>query len=434
VADVLGQLVDKSLLIVEEHRGRARYRMLETIRQYAQECLDSSGTAPSARSAHANYYVALAESAGPHLRGRDQLAWAQDLAVEIGNFRTAVDWAVEQELPGHALRLVAPLAVQGLEVGDSAMEWAAAAAAVPGADGHPLFATVASWAVWGATARRDHDRARAILANVAAVEERRGAWGAAACRAAATLAFFTGDVDEAGRRADEWVEVARAEGNDYELSQALVMQGTTVHFTGHGNPVPIHEDAVRIAREANVLTALAMALGALAISLTGGERKALDPETARRAAAAAEEAYEVGTLIGDPTSVDIARGLRGQIAMRRAEFRAALEAYAESAEVIVARGGRTVVVVPLLCQATCAFAGLGRLETAAVLLGAADALLPTRFGPVWAMDWLVELDATLPQRLGAERFAELRSQGAILGPTEAVEYLCVEAARALRSD
>jgi predicted ATPase/class 3 adenylate cyclase len=176
VADVLGQLVDKSLLIVEDHRGRARYRMLETIRQYAQERLDDSGAAPSVRRAHADYYVALAETAGPHLRGRGQLAWARDLAMEIGNFRAAVDWAVEQASPGPALRLAAPLTVQGLEVGDAAMEWAAAASAIPGADEHPLFATVASWAVWGATVRRDHDRARATFGRVAAVEERRGRW------------------------------------------------------------------------------------------------------------------------------------------------------------------------------------------------------------------------------------------------------------------
>jgi predicted ATPase/class 3 adenylate cyclase len=264
VVDVLGQLVDKSLLIVEDHRGRARYRMLETIRQYAQERLDDSGTAPSVRRAHADYYVALAESAGPHLRGAGQLAWARDLAVEIGNFRAAVDWAVEQASPEPALRLVSPLTIHGIEVGDAATEWAAAASAIPGADEHPLFATVASWATWGATAHRDHDRARATLARVAAFEERRGRWGAGACRAAATLAFFTGDPETAHRWADEWVRVARSDGDAYELSQALVMHASALGTLGLGDPIPIYEDAVRIAREAGVLTGLAIALSALA--------------------------------------------------------------------------------------------------------------------------------------------------------------------------
>jgi predicted ATPase/class 3 adenylate cyclase len=429
--DVLGQLVDKSLLIVEDHRGRARYRMLETIRQYAQERLDDSGTAPSVRRAHADYYVALAESAGPHLRGPGQLAWARDLAVEIGNFRAAVDWAVEQDSPEPALRVVAPMTVQGLEVGEAATEWAVAASAIPGADEHPLFATVASWATWGATARRDHDRARATLGRVAAFEERQGRWGAAACRAAATLAFFTGDLETAQRWADEWVRAARSDGDAYELSQALVMYGTGVNFMGLGDPIPIYEEAVRIAREAGILAALAMALAALALALISGEPNVLDPEIAGRAAAMAEEAFEVGTLIGDSTSVDVARHLRGQIAMRRGQFRAALEAYSESAEVIIARGGQTTATVPFVLVATCAFAGAGHVEAAAVLLGAGDTLSPTRFGPGWVMDWLSELDSTLPQQLGAQRFEELRSKGAALGPSEAVEYVRVEAERAL---
>jgi hypothetical protein len=408
--------------------------MLETIRQYAQERLDDSGTAPSVRRAHAEYYVIVAESAGPHLRGPGQLVWAQDLAVEIGNFRAAVDWAVEQALPEPALRVVSPLTIQGLDVGEAATEWAAAACAIPGADEHPLFATVASWATWGATARRDHDRGRATLARVAAFEERRGRWGAPACRAAATLAFFTGDPETAHRWAEEWVRVARSDGDAYELSQALVMHAAPVNFMGLGDPVPILEEAIRVAREAGILTALAIALTGLAVALIGADATALDPETARRASAVAEEAFEVGTRIGDPTSVDIARHLRAQIAIRRGDFRAAFEAYAEVAEAIIARGGRTTVGAPFVLVATCAFAGAGHAETAAVLLGAGDSLQPTRFGPGWVMEWLSELDSTLPQQVGDERFAELRSKGAALGLSEALEYVRVEAERALANE
>jgi predicted ATPase/class 3 adenylate cyclase len=432
VVDVLGQLVDKSLLSVDDYRGRARYRMLETIRQYGQDRLDDSGTAPLARRAHAEYYLALAESAGPHLRGGDQLAWSQDLAVEIGNLRTALDWAVEQEAVDHALRLVAPLTISGLEVGDAAMDWAAAAAAIPGADQHPLFGWVASWAAWGATARGDYDRAGAVMRDVAAVEDERGTWGAAACRAAATLAFFTADLDAACRYADEWVAVARAQGDAYEVCQALIMQASAVNFGGHGNPVPVYEEAVRIARQANIPSALAIGLSSFAVNLTHVET--LDPEAAGRAVALAEEAIEVGTVIGDSTSVDIARNIEGHIALRRGDFRVALETYAETAERIVARGGRTTAAVPLLYSAAAAFAGMGQVLQAAVLLGASDTLWPTRFGPAWLMKLLSEVDATLLQQLGANRISELRSQGADLGNAEAVEYLRVQAARALANE
>jgi hypothetical protein len=179
-----------------------------------------------------------------------------------------------------------------------------------------------------------------------------------------------------------------------------------------------------------------MALSSLAVNLTSAGPKELDAETARRATAVAEEAFEVGTLIDDSTSVDIARHLRAQIALRRGEFSAALEAYAELAEVIIARGGRTTIVMPFVVVATCAFAGAGHAETAAVLLGAGDALSasPTRFGPEWVKEWLSELDSALPLQLGTERFAELRSQGAALGPIEAMEYVRVEAERAITHD
>ena len=118
VVDVLGQLVDKSLVVVDDTDGGVRYRLLETIRQYAQERLDASGDPIALRRRHADHYVALAETAGPHLRGRDHLEWTGFVARDIENFRAALDWAVETPSKEHALRLVAALAVDG-RVGDT---------------------------------------------------------------------------------------------------------------------------------------------------------------------------------------------------------------------------------------------------------------------------------------------------------------------------
>src|SRR4029077_10770011 len=75
VVDVLGQLVDKSLVVVDDADSEVRYRLLETIRQYAGERLGGSGDSRALRRRHADHYVALAEAAGPHLRGRDHLEW-----------------------------------------------------------------------------------------------------------------------------------------------------------------------------------------------------------------------------------------------------------------------------------------------------------------------------------------------------------------------
>ncbi len=164
VADVLGQLVDKSLVVADnEDDGGVRYRLLETIRQYAQERLQASGDTAVVRHRHADYYVELAETAGPHLRGREMLAWARVVARDTDNFRAALDWAVEAPSPQHALRLVAPLAAQG-STSEIAIDWAATASTIPGAPDHPLFPEVAAWAAGDAIMTGDFERAEEFIA------------------------------------------------------------------------------------------------------------------------------------------------------------------------------------------------------------------------------------------------------------------------------
>ena len=73
VDDVLAQLVDKSLVVVERDDTGVRYRLLETIRQYAAERLQTDGDTAVVRRGHAEHYTTRAEEAGPHLRSREQL-------------------------------------------------------------------------------------------------------------------------------------------------------------------------------------------------------------------------------------------------------------------------------------------------------------------------------------------------------------------------
>ena len=185
VVDVLGQLVDKSLVVVDDTDGGVRYRLLETIRQYARERLDASGDPVALRRRHADHYVALAEAAGPHLRGREHLEWTSVVTRDIDNFRAALDWAVETPSPEHALRLVAPLAVQG-RTGELAMDWAATAVAIPGGDGHPLFPAVAAWAAWGATMGLDFERAEDLVGVAERAQAALGIRLASVARAQAT--------------------------------------------------------------------------------------------------------------------------------------------------------------------------------------------------------------------------------------------------------
>src|ERR1700722_3393893 len=104
----LGGLVDKSLVqFGDPGAGPARYRLLETVRQYAAGRLDAMGpaTADGARVAHRDYYLALAEAAAPQLVAAGQAQWLDRLDAELGNLRAAIAVSLTEADPEPGLRL-----------------------------------------------------------------------------------------------------------------------------------------------------------------------------------------------------------------------------------------------------------------------------------------------------------------------------------------
>jgi predicted ATPase/class 3 adenylate cyclase len=96
VLELLTQLVNKSLVVVMEgsQSGETRYRMLETIRQYAREKLLEAGDSEIIRQRHLAFYAQLAERAEPELHYSNQVFWLNRLDEEIDNFRMAIEWAL----------------------------------------------------------------------------------------------------------------------------------------------------------------------------------------------------------------------------------------------------------------------------------------------------------------------------------------------------
>jgi len=92
VLDLLGGLVGKSLVQVQEAGGEARYGLLETVRQYAGERL-AAGGADLPRDRHLRWCLALAEEAEPELKGREQERWLARLEAEHDNLRAALGGA-----------------------------------------------------------------------------------------------------------------------------------------------------------------------------------------------------------------------------------------------------------------------------------------------------------------------------------------------------
>ena len=112
VLDLLGQLVNKSLVVVDEDPEPAepRYRLLETIRQYARDRLldGEPGEAAAARDQHLDYFVRLSDEAEPRLRGPEAPDWLARLTRELDNLRAALSWGQEHR-PEDALAIMGDL-------------------------------------------------------------------------------------------------------------------------------------------------------------------------------------------------------------------------------------------------------------------------------------------------------------------------------------
>ena len=105
VLELLSQLVDKSLVVAQERGRAARYRLLETIRQYGWERLEEVGEAAHAGEQHAKYYLAVAEEAEPELKGDRQVIWLERLETEHDNLRVAMAWLLGRGESEKAARL-----------------------------------------------------------------------------------------------------------------------------------------------------------------------------------------------------------------------------------------------------------------------------------------------------------------------------------------
>jgi predicted ATPase len=107
--DGVSQLVNKSLVVMEEQEAQAHYRLLETVRQYALEKLEGSGEGERLRDQHLAYALALVRAAEPGLHGPEQVRWKRRVEQAYVNLRAACDWALDRKQWELALQLAAGL-------------------------------------------------------------------------------------------------------------------------------------------------------------------------------------------------------------------------------------------------------------------------------------------------------------------------------------
>ena len=268
--DVVGTLIDKGLAQrMEDASGAARFRMLETIREYAAERLDARGETGALRRRHAAWYLALAEEARPHWRGPAQGAWLARLGREGDNLRAALRWSVECGEVETEARLCAALWqmwIRGhLSEGRRWLEGAVArAAALPPA----LRAQLLNGAASVALPRGDYRRAEALYGQALALRRSLGdAEGVAyALNNLGMAAFEQGDLARATGLLGESLRCFRSLGWAHGTAFALDNLGRTlIYRREEAAALPLLEEALSLWRSIGNVQGVAETVSSLGL-------------------------------------------------------------------------------------------------------------------------------------------------------------------------
>jgi predicted ATPase/DNA-binding CsgD family transcriptional regulator/DNA-binding XRE family transcriptional regulator len=301
VLGLLAHLVDKSLVTVEHSKtGNPRYKMLETLRQYAWQKLLAVDEANTLRSRHVLFYLRLAEHAEPHLQSAGRATWLARLDEEIDNFWTAMAWLIDRGAAEQGLRLA------------SALTW--------------------FWLLRGY-----FGEGHAWLVQLLALPHAPSAGRAKALWLAGRLTRWLGDLEAARALYDEALEVARRVGDSGTTAWVLCSLGPLL--TDQGDYV-----AARAQSEAGL--ALFLEIGDAWGTIHGlvmvgmfllGQR---EYDTAR---VRLEAAVALARREGDPSNVAEANVYLGDIACAEGDYSSARARYEESLVLGRELGDRRIV-------------------------------------------------------------------------------------------
>ncbi|MFF2536462.1 BTAD domain-containing putative transcriptional regulator [Streptomyces cyaneofuscatus] len=355
VAALLGSLVDKSLVVAEPGEdGEMRYRLLETVGEYAVERLAEAGERDAVERRHLVHFRELARTTGPTMRGAGQRAAIAAIQREYENLRTAHRHAVAARDEHEALCLVLSLSWYWMlrDLRSDARHWTDAAAslgpdpfAAPGVRAPSLpEQAIDRPPPWDADQLAEARRGAALI-QVASVDDAISTWADAegqkrlrivadayrpgqpqTCRMPGTFwvyaVMLTGDMDRTREALDETVRASRAHGYEWELAAALQLRAN--FLAGHSG----HADLAR---------------------------------------ADADESLEIFTRLDDDWGRAEALASRGEANERTGHFPEALDDYADAVEYARKIGARSQVAL-LRARYAGPLAELGRLPEAETVL------------------------------------------------------------------
>ena len=379
-ADTIGlltSLADKNLILTEENEGATRYRMLETIHQYALDRLGETDEQAPSRSRHFAWVLALAEEAFQSLIGPQQGLWIDRMARELDNVRAALQWAIDEKV-ADAFRIAPNLAtwwVQRASLSE-ARQWF-----------HRLLDAIP-------LDRASRDRARAL-----------GALG--------NMAISQGDSHEAERLFRESDALFRALGDvrgsahmQTNLAVALVARDQ------YAAAEPLLMEGVEVARSLGNDHLVAVNLGNLAIAVY--EQGDVD-----RAAPIFEESLALARRLGDGFLMSQALNFKGLAELRRGSVESAEASFLEI--LTIARELKDPVTAILGLERFAELAVAAHAPRRAATLWGAIARLRVETGVPHAFYEQTEL-ADARRTLGDAAFDQAWREGHAMELDEAVRY------------
>jgi predicted ATPase/class 3 adenylate cyclase len=420
VADLLGSLADKSLVVAEPAGSAVRYRLLETIRQFAAERLAETGEdeAAALATAHCDYFLRVAEAASAHLTGPDQGAWFARLDADQLNLWRAAEYAARsgdgtaQVLRfGFALRRYWGSRPRESEV----FELLASVLKRPEASADPvLFTEALSTATFmGHT----NDMEAAHRFGEQAVETARQLGDERllieALAAQTSSYYFLRQFKQGFALGQEAVARARELGDDVLLGSALMSLLMTSYVLDPEGSGPLYAEAVAcVSRSGDQLIAYHLHNNAGVQALLTGDMPA--------ARAHLEQALQGGHTIGEDAGV-VTINL-GWV-LRAENDPDASRAMFETSLRIARRTGQRYVLAYAAIGLACLAGDLGDWHRAAVLHGVAQAFLD-RIGDPWQEPEEGYRKSSVGQiraQLGDDQFELAYAEGTTLGFHDAID-------------
>jgi predicted ATPase/DNA-binding NarL/FixJ family response regulator len=426
VLDLLAALIDKSLVALEDElAGDARYRLLDTIRQYAAGRLAVSGEEAAIRDRQLRCVLAFAENMDTRAFRRgaltrlEQVELYQRASAEQGNFRAALSFCLESGDAERGLQLCAALRSLWVISGE-ATEGLAWYGKFLTLDEHVTAAVRARALMTSAELAFEHQdyitAARNAQAGVAMCGAIPAANPACGLRILAAISLRAGLAEQALAQADAAVAAATAHADDWEQGLARVARATVL---------------ARIGQPAEAQAEYEVALGLLTDHNLWGIANALygfgSLARVRRDNASAlrhfRAALELFAELGARPEIARSQAAIGWVALDELDVPTASASLAESLELSVATGQRLGIARGI--EAFAALAVVREDDATAVRLEAAAAALREAAGLIRSAAVQARLDGLLGpprQRLGPELATELMAEGRRLSAHEAAAY------------